>query len=76
MSTYAAWVLTAQPYDVHRRRSVFHERQGIEEAEGAQDQGSNLQPGHESGWRLLGLVWQTLVPPHWAHLNLVRAIYP
>ncbi len=60
-------------HPLHCRRSpVLHEREGDEEAEGAQNESGHLHAGHEPGGRLLGLVWQEVVPPHWAYLHVVR----
>ena len=56
-----------------RRSPLLHEREGDEEAEGAQKQGGHLHAGHEPGGRLLGLVRQEVVPPHWSHLHVVRS---
>ena len=79
-SSYKEWTVDCMHSGLQKRFSTpplrrcctfLHERAGNEEAEGAQEQGGHVQLGHEPGGRLLGMVWQALVPPHRTYFYLV-----
>lgn len=59
-----------------RGSTAVHESKNLGEDSEQEDGGGNLQPGPQAGGRLLGPLWQTLVPPHRHGQHLVSACSP